>query len=426
MAAVNDDKGVSGRDGDYFIIQADAPVTVYLSSKCTSLHDWGVADTKNAMGQSFYVFASPSEFPNDYAGDPDGRRMDTDIEIFAYEDDTYLTISHISSYDESVDGGCTDPNGCICESESACVTNIADVDLSNREVLTFPRGGPAQTDHIELDAGQSLNLWNRTIAELGPTLMDQGIRLLAEGESYYIEATRPVTMMQGTLQRRQEVTPYRRARDGGGIIPSSNGTSSGDLFYFTIPSGHDGTPHLNERELRVQSFYDDTEICLQGWDSATQLSEEIPFDGRSAAAPCVTAAASQRLDLVGAGTGGFAALTGHDLFRLSATPGKKIYAVEQNWMETGNPGTSDLGSFVSPRNVSDETADNVLFLAYMAPPGDASAVTGVAGVYSHVFVFVADDNTEVTIRPVDVTTMPADCQDEFPDDGNTLDASSST
>lgn len=416
----------AAKDGDYLIVQASAPVTTYSATQSRWQHDTAVSDTKNALGQSFYIFAAPTQVPD---------QGDRDIEIFAYQDDTWITISRIGVEDETQNNAACAT--CICRSDADCTSNIAEVDWSNITRLTFPyQGGPggcAPTyDHMELDAGQSFNLWNRTIqayeATLGcdTSMRDQGIGLLKEGQTYYVSATKPVTIMFGELQYWGR-SGSNYARDGGGMVPSANGTSSGELFYFSIPAGKgDGT--VAERELRVISFENDNTVCLDAWNIdngawPTLSWVGVPYDDPSVGPNCLTLQANERIDLTGTGKpdGQPHPFKDLHLFRLTSSPGKRISVAEANWMETGAPGTSDMASFVSPRNVEGEGGTEVRFLVYMAPPGAETTVHGVEGTYAHIFVFAEQGDTLVTFRPTDVNgEVHDDCKDEFPEFNNRI------
>jgi len=48
--------------------------------------------------------------------------------------------------------------------------------------------------------------------------------VLQTGETYLIESSKPITVQYGAL--------YVNERDGGGYVPSSNGSSAGELFYL--------------------------------------------------------------------------------------------------------------------------------------------------------------------------------------------------
>lgn len=59
------------------------------------------------------------------------------------------------------------------------------------------------------------------------------------------------------------------------------------------------------------------------------------------------------------------------VFRLRCSAGKRVSVFEANWLETGNPGTSDIGTMASSNNGTSSGKD---FLIYMAPPGNEQNV----------------------------------------------------
>jgi hypothetical protein len=64
---------------------------------------------------------------------------------------------------------------------------------------------------------------------------------MISGETYMLVANKPVTMQYGAL--------FGNERDGGGYVPTSNGSSSGELMYFAVPYQAGG-----EQEIRIVSW----------------------------------------------------------------------------------------------------------------------------------------------------------------------------
>jgi LruC domain-containing protein len=320
--AINDDAG-GVWDGDLFDVRSDAPVTVLLATRSDWEHDWVPGDNNRMLSQSFFIFA------------PDGTGSKRDVDVFAYTANTRVRISEIS--------------------ESATLaTGATQLSSTGGRVL------------LETTLGVGEDLMVRR---------GLGVDLMTPGHTYLIEASEPVTAITGALET---LGTGSQARDGGGFVPSANGASTGDLFYFTVP--HD-PGRRNEQEIRVVGYDASTSVALDGWNATTLRWESVgtyalpqPFD---------------HADIVG---------PNYDLFRLTATAGKRVSVFEANWLETGSIGTSDVASYVS---AADGSASGRDFLAYIPPPGIQNAVRNIAGTYSHLYIFARSTSATVTISDAD-------------------------
>lgn len=321
QGSVNDDAGGKW-DGDLFDIQANAPVTVLLATRSDWEHDWATADNNSGLGQAFYLFA------------PDGTGSLRDVNAFAYTDNTRLRVLELST--------------------SALTTTGTTALTTNPRVLF----------ETTLQAGEDLMVRHRL-----------GIDVMIPGRTYLVEASAPITVLTGALDDLQNRS---QARDGGGFVPSSNGSSTGELFYFTVP--HD-PGHRNEEELRIVGYDSGTTVTLQGWDSTTSAWATVGTYSLPNA--------FDHADVVG---------TNYDLFRLTTNAGHRVSVFEGNWLETGSIGTSDIASYVSSDN---GTASGTDFLAYLAPPGYQTSVAGIAGTYSHLFLFARAAGATVYVTDAD-------------------------
>lgn len=325
---INDDAryasgGVLKWDGDYFIIKSDKLVFASQSTNSDWQHDWVPSTDKKSIGQKFIIYS------------PSYTSSKRDINVFAYENNTTITFQKISFKPKTV-------------------TGFTDVNLEN-PVTIFTR---------TLNVGEDI-IYKYT----------NGRDVMEAGETYMILADKPVTVQYGAL--------YGNERDGGGYVPSSNGSSSGSLLYFGVPfqSGTSG-----EQEIRIVSWDDSNVVKLDRYNNGVWT-------------PVKTFALNKLKagDWVGRTNGNTNYAT---IFRISCTSGKRVSVFEGNWFETGSPGTSDMATMVSAEN---GTTSGTKFLSYMAPPGNEQNVinpftkTAFGQQMTHLYIF-AKDSAVITVK----------------------------
>lgn len=323
---VNDDaphqgEGTTKQDGDFFIVTADNLILTSQSTNSDWQHDWVPATNKSSLGKRFIIYSPPTSFSN------------RDLNVFAYEDNTEVTIRKVSWASQLTSG-------------------YTNVDMTSSEIVV----------QRTLDIGQDIIFHYQN-----------GRNVMENGHTYVIETNKPVSVQYGAL--------WQNARDGGGYVPSSNGSSSGELFYFTVPF-----QKPNEQEIRIVSWDDNNTVVLDKYQNGSWTN--------------ITSWNLNELD-----PGDWVSYNGNisSTFRVTCSSGKKVSVFEANWMETGSPGTSDMASMVSSENGT--TAGN-RFLVYMAPPGRetnvTNPVTGLKYDYgSHIYLF-ARDTANITV--VDANT----------------------
>jgi hypothetical protein len=200
---INDDAqyasgGTLKRDGDYFIITSDKIVYASQSTDSDWQHDWVPAVSKSGIGNKFIIYS------------PKRSSSDRDLNVFAYSDSTRVTIRKISLNSTTVSG----------------YTNVA------------YEGGTILTN-VQLNRGQDLIYYNTS-----------GRNIMVPGETYVVESNKPISVQYGAL--------FANERDGGGYVPSSNGSCRGDLFYFAVPY-----QAALEQEIRIISASSNNVVTLQ-------------------------------------------------------------------------------------------------------------------------------------------------------------------
>lgn len=322
---INDDAlyasgGLLKRDGDYFIINASGLVLASQATNSDWQHDWVPSVNKSSLGTKFIIYS------------PLITSSNRDLNVFAYSDTTTVTIRKISN------------------SANGNISTTTNVDYYSQNIVI------QRTIH----RGQDLIHFYQDCRNL-----------MLPGHTYVVESNKPVTVQYGAL--------WGNARDGGGYVPSSNGSSAGDLFYFAVP--HDAA---QEQEIRIVS-----------WDDANQVILERYSAGNWIQMNTWTLNDRQPADWVGKQYAATYATT----FRVRCTAGKKVSVFEANWLETGAVGTSDIATMVSSSN---GTSSGNEFLVYMAPPGKEINVVNPAtgqfygGNFTHIYLF-AKDTAQVSV-----------------------------
>lgn len=318
--AVNDGAG-GVWDGDRFIIDSDRPVTAMLATRSDWQHDWVPAENSTMRGQEFFMWTPMNAW---------------DVDVVAYEDDTMVEVYEVSTSAQNSSG----------------TTNIA---LPGNLLL---RQG--------LDAGQNLLT----------TLNRSGTNITRAGHTYRVVSSRPVTVMYGAFRRRN--------RDGGGQVPSEQGTTVGEHFYFAVPA-EDWARH--EREIRIVAGDAAADVTLRAWNFADGW-QDIDF---------ATLDAYGHLDYTGVT---HPDVRNHELFEVIAD--NPVTVFEANWLETGSFGTSDVWSWVSALDAGTTPSDvGQLFVAYIGPPGREYNAAGFNDQLSHLYISTLFGSTEVTITDVD-------------------------
>lgn len=215
----------------------------------------------------------------------------------------------------------------------------------------------------------------------------EGRDLFVSGHTYVIESNKPITTQYGAL--------FGNERDGGGYVPSSNGSCSGDLFYFTVPY-----QSTTEQEIRIVSWSDNNAVVLERYLNGTWINVKN-FNPLNYMKP-------------GEWIGKTYGQTYATVFRVSCTPGKKVSVFEANWLETGSVGTSDIATMASAETGK---ASGKKFLVYMAPPGyeqnvlDPFTKTKLSQ-NTHAYLF-ANSGEATTVKVKDAFTNGADYSKSF-------------
>jgi len=209
---INDDAlyasgGTLARNGDYFIINSDKLIYASISTDSDWQHDFVPAINKKKVGQKFYIYS------------PKISSSPRDLNVFAYEENTNVSINKISTIPTTQSG----------------YTNIS---LENKTLVVQKTINP----------GQDI-IYHST----------EGRDIMKTGGTYLIESNKNISVQYGAL--------WGNARDGGAYVPSSNGSGSGELFYFSVPYQANG-----EQEIRIVSWDDNNQVELSRYQNGNWVT----------------------------------------------------------------------------------------------------------------------------------------------------------
>lgn len=326
---INDDAryasgGILKNDGDYFIITSDKLIYASTSTDSDWQHDFVCSANKKSVGQNFTIYA------------PKITSSNRDLNVFAFEDNTTVTISKISA-------------------SPTLQTGYTNIDLENKTIVA----------QRTLNRGQDIIYFYQN-----------GRNIMVSGETYLIESNKGVSVQYGAL--------FGNERDGGGQVPASNGSSTGELFYFAVPY-----QAVGEQEIRIVSWDNNNAVTLERYSNGTWINMKS-----------WTLNYLKPAEWVGKSNGNVSYPT---VFRVSCTAGKRVSVLEANWMETGSPGTSDMATMLASE---DGTSSGTDFLAYLLPPGKQNNVvnpfTGLAfgGNFTHIYLYAGKDTAHVNLKDV--------------------------
>ena len=295
---VNDDAAHFGdtagkQDGDHFLITASKLVLVSQAAKSEWEHEWLPSTNKSGKGSRFFVYG------NEVITSPN------DLNVMAYQDSTYVTILKIS---KSTHSG----------------TGFTNVSLVNDSVVARFMLSPGEDIIYKYPYGRDV---------------------LKPGETYMVLTNKDVTVQYGAL--------YTNESDGGGYVPSSNGTGAGELFYFAVPF-----EDSLQQEVRIVSWSDSNNVALQRYSNGQWLTIS-QFNSLARFKP---------VEWVGKTSG----QTFATIFRVTCTHGKKVSVLEDNWIETGSMVTSDISTMAPSDN---GTSTGQTFAVYMPIPTEQGNVT---------------------------------------------------
>jgi len=193
---VNDDAGGKW-DGDYFVLESNKPVIFGQFVKGDNAQDFAISDNGTMKGTVFYLYT------------PQSVASKRDLNVFAYEDNTQITLKDITVSAQNT-------------------TGTAKVNLNSTKIK-FTTTLNTKQDLIEIKTN--------------------GRNALDNGKTYLLTSNKPVTVQIGSL--------YQSTRHSGSYVPGISGSTLDNFFYFSIPNEKKG-----EQELKISSYNNNVNVKL--------------------------------------------------------------------------------------------------------------------------------------------------------------------
>lgn len=308
------------KNGIYFIVKSNKLVYASQSTHNDWQFDFLPSISKSSVGQKFMVYSPPTS------------QNKHDLNVFAYEENTTVTIRKISSKPELID------SKTVIDWENS--TTVAQLTINPGEDII----------HYYQD----------------------GRKIMIPGETYVVESNKEVSLQYGAL--------YGHSGDGGGFTPSSNGSTSGELFYFAVPN-HDQKEH----DLRIVSWNKSNQVNLSRFENGIWISmKDWTLGDMKSAHWNRKEKKSDR----------------PSVYRVTCSKNKKVSVSIENWLESAKDQISDKAERLLAHSGS--TA-GTYFLQYMAPPVmqlnvfDPFSDNRFNEEFIHLYLF-ASDSTNITIK----------------------------
>ena len=324
--SINDDAGGKW-DGDYFIVSSNKPVLVSQSTNSDWQHDWIPSDNYTMKGSIFYIYTPKTSY------------SPRDLNIFPYEDSTFVDIKDVTVIPKTTTGKCS-------------------VDVINSTTVAYGF----------MDVKQDLIYY-----------YVNGRNLFQPGRTYMVETSKPVTVQFGAL--------YKNERDAGSYVPGNNGSSVGNYFIFAVP-----TQSAGKQELRMVSFNNGVSAKLDYLNNSNSWTTIDTYNLNSLQHADWKASSGQRFGLFRVSvTGGKIGLFEANYMETGSYNKSDAYSYAASESENG-AGKKFL-IYVLPPCKENKCLDPFTNTTF--------GQQGPSGQFTHVFISAYYNNTSVSIKDID-------------------------
>ena len=343
----NEDKGPD-IDGAFFYIDADKPViALSVTSEGARQADFVPSIEGTSKGKEFFVYLPSDNFSKGY-----------DLAVFAYENNTNVDIYDISTNTTQFDRW---------------------TDLNKTTIVNFTSSTINATAILDNETNPELFLE-----------ANNGTGVHA-GHTYWVVASKPVTVQSaGTIGRKTH-----EARDGGSFVPGHSinpyrdGTGLASTFLVQMNLYKD-----NESELYlVNQNTKNASVHIYEWDYSNWVEiQDSPFILYKSELKIIN---EKTVDYFK--KSGLIKITSEDL---NGNP-LDISVFAASWLEFGSS-TADISSFTTGDTGYGGSRESIF---YVPPPGQEPffKVGDTIISYSHIFVYIHFNNTNVEVQAWDKT-----------------------
>jgi hypothetical protein len=376
-------------DGAYFHVSSNKPVIVYTGTAQGQVQADFVPCTNGTMvGNSFFVYLPDCEDDWESGSGGEGKYV-YDLAVFAFEDDTNVSVYNISTTQTLVE-----------------MNNISQLNATTS--INF--------SSAKLIANKTLypNTPNK-ILNHAPTLYLQAFNGsgIERGYTYYITANKSISVASVGLLNNNE-TRRPRARDGAYYVPgiSDNpyhfGTGLAHTFYMQLNDHLENKPDNYENEIYLinQNTTNTANVTIEEFNTTTWQWDKIPGENRNTTHPDgrFTVLSSNITEVFSANTtpiqkwDNITRYNHHGLMRVSSkdSSGKpmdiSVFA-GVGLMTTNKTFTADIAAFTSGDTGYGGAKETIL---YVPPPSKQPFFND--SIYSHVYIYIHNNNTNVTIQ----------------------------
>ncbi|MBE9491585.1 MAG: hypothetical protein IMY70_01760 [Bacteroidetes bacterium] len=337
-------------DGTFFHIEADKQViTLSTTSEGQWQADFVPSINGTSKGKEFFVYLPSDKNTKGY-----------DLAVFAYENDTSVTIYDISTDTSEMDE--------ISDYNKTTIVNLSSTVKIANDVILDNETKPELFFEAENSSG------------------------VHAGHTYYVVASKPVTVQSaGTIGRNAH-----DARDGGYFIPGysenpyRDGTGLASTFIAQLNLYDDTTGYYGETEVYLvnQNTIKTANVSIFEWNStAWEEIPESPFTVKEF-----------DIYIINENTTNYFSKTGLIKIISEDQDGNPldISVFATSWLEVSGSFTADISSFTTGDTGYGGSKESIF---YVPPPGEEPFFNYSR--YSHIFIYIHFNNTDVEVQAWD-------------------------
>ncbi|MEZ5173686.1 MAG: hypothetical protein R2850_09330 [Bacteroidia bacterium] len=245
------------------------------------------------------------------------------------------------------------------------------------KITRLSESASSETGYTQLFQDSAITLASLFISRGKDLIYHYGLgrNLIEAGHTYLVETSAPVSLQMGSL--------YEKERGSGSYVTTSNGSTTGDEFYFAVPFEN--------------GFYGEQDIQINAYDSLTRVILDVYINNHWMQLGEWQINPDETITWNGAENGNVSYAS---VFRVRSMDGKKISVFESNAIITEYSGFS--GVFTMPSALDGNSAGKK-FIVALPEPSEQNNVfdpfnnQNFQGKQSHIYLF-ASQPTAVRVK----------------------------